>query len=105
MVKLNGVVKLLVFVGLLMTMLLGCAATQTSESTGGYIDDSVITAKVKAAIFDEATLKTLQITVVTFKGEVQLSGFVDSAQNVRKAADVARSVNGVVSVKNDLIVK
>lgn len=104
MVKLHGVVKLLVFIGL-MTMLLGCAATHTSESTGGYVDDSVITAKVKAAIFDEATLKTLQITVVTFKGEVQLSGFVDSSQNARKAAEVARSVNGVVSVKNDLIVK
>ncbi|MFH1033756.1 MAG: BON domain-containing protein [Pseudomonadota bacterium] len=104
MVKLHGVVRLMVILGV-MTMLLGCAATQTRESTGGYVDDSVITAKVKAAIFDEATLKTLQITVVTFKGEVQLSGFVDTAQNARKAGDVAHSINGVRSVKNDLIVK
>jgi len=53
-----------------------------------------ITTKVKAAIFDEPTLKTLQITVVTFKGEVQLSGFVDSAQSVKKAGEVARGVKG-----------
>ncbi|MFH1059047.1 MAG: BON domain-containing protein [Pseudomonadota bacterium] len=104
MMKLHGMVKLVVFLGV-MTMLMGCAATRTSESTGGYVDDSVITAKVKAAIFDEATLKTLQITVVTFKGEVQLSGFVDTAQNVRKAGEVARSVKGVMSVRNDLTVK
>ena len=104
MVKLHGSVKLMVLLAV-MTMLMGCAATRTSESTGGYVDDSVITAKVKAAIFDEANLKTLQITVVTFKGEVQLSGFVDSAHNARKAGEVARSVKGVTSVKNDLIVK
>jgi hemerythrin-like domain-containing protein len=61
---------------------LGCAATQTHESTGEYVDDSVLTTKVKAAILDEATLKTLQIDVQTFKGVVQLSGFVDSAEHV-----------------------
>lgn len=104
MKKFHGIVKLLLFIGLMATFL-GCAATQTSESTGQYVDDSAITTKVKAAIFNDATLKTLQISVETFKGEVQLSGFVDSAQNVRKAGEVARSVKGVVSVKNDLIVK
>jgi osmotically-inducible protein OsmY len=104
MLKLHRILKLLAcFV--LITTFLGCAATQKHESTGQYIDDSVITTKVKAAIFDEATLKTLQINVETFKGEVQLSGFVDSAQSVKKAGEVAGSVKGVVSVKNNLVVK
>jgi len=104
MVKLHRILKLLVCLGLITTFL-GCAATQKRESTGQYVDDSVITTKVKAAIFNEATLKTLQINVETFKGEVQLSGFVDSAQSVKKAGEVAGSVNGVVSVKNNLVVK
>ena len=84
-------------------------AQQAKENIEGavktYVDDAVITAEVKAAIFNEPTLKTLQITVETFKGDVQLSGFVDSAQSVNKAGAVARNVNGVVSVKNDLVVK
>ena len=104
MVKLHRILKLLVCLGLITTFL-GCAATQKRQSTGQYVDDSVTTTKVKAAIFNEATLKTLQINVETFKGEVQLSGFVDSAQSVKKAGEVAGSVNGVVSVKNNLVVK
>lgn len=104
MVKLHRIMKLLVCIGLI-TAFMGCAATQKHESTGQYIDDSAITTKVKAAIFAEATLKTLQINVETFKGAVQLSGFVDSAQSVSKAGEVAGRVVGVVSVKNDLIVK
>jgi len=90
---------------LLATAFLGCASTPTRESSGQYVDDSSITTRVKAAIFDDPSLKVLQINVETFKGEVQLSGFVDSAQNVRKAGEVARGVRGVRSVKNDLIVK
>jgi len=89
----------------LVTAFLGCASTPTRESSGQYVDDSAITTRVKAAIFDDPSLKVLQINVETFKGEVQLSGFVDSAQNVRRAGEVARSVTGVKSVKNDLIVK
>jgi len=89
----------------LITVFLGCAATHKRESTGEYVDDSAITAKVKAAIFNEPTLKTMQISVETFKGAVQLSGFVDSEQSVNKAGAVARNVNGVVSVRNDLVVK
>jgi len=104
MSKLHRISKLLVCIGLL-TAFLGCAATQKHESTGQYVDDSVITTKVKTAIFNETTLKTLQINVKTFKGVVQLSGFVDSAQNVTKAGEVAEHVDGVVSVKNDLVVK
>ena len=83
----------------------GCASTAKHESTGQYIDNSVITSKVKAAIFNDPTLKSMQITVESFKGEVQLSGFVDSAASVQKAGEIARRVEGVVSVKNDLIVK
>ena len=96
--------KFLVCIGLITTYL-GCAATQKQESTGQYVDDSVITTKVKAAIFNDTTLKTLQINVETFKGVVQLSGFVDSAQSVKKAGEVAGGVEGVKEVKNDLIVK
>jgi osmotically-inducible protein OsmY len=82
-----------------------CAATQKHESTGEYVDDSVVTTKVKAAILDEATLKTLQINVQTFKGVVQLSGFVDSAEHVWRAGEVAARVQGVKEVKNDLVAK
>jgi len=84
---------------------LGCAATPTRESSGEYVDDSAITAKVKAAIVNEPSLKVFQINVETFKGEVQLSGFVDSGNSVKKAGEVARGVSGVRSVKNSLIVK
>jgi osmotically-inducible protein OsmY len=89
----------------LLTAFMGCASTPKAESTGQYLDDSTITTKVKAAILDEAKLKTLQINVKTYKGVVQLSGFVDSAHSVAKAGEVAGSVNGVVSVENDLVVK
>jgi osmotically-inducible protein OsmY len=81
------------------------AASQNEESTGQFVDDSVITTRVKAAIFADSTLKTLQINVKTFQGIVQLSGFVDSAQNITTAGKIVRSVNNVTSVKNDLIVK
>jgi osmotically-inducible protein OsmY len=104
MLKLHRIVRFLVCIGLI-TAFLGCATTQKSESTGQHLDDTVITTKVKAAIFDEPTLKTMQINVKTYKGVVQLSGFVDSAQSVRKAGEVARSVTGVTEVRNDLAVK
>ena len=89
----------------LMAASLGCASTPTRESTGEYIDDSTITTKVKSAIFSDPSLKVFQINVETFKGEVQLSGSVDSDQMVKKAGEVARSVGGVKSVRNNLIVK
>ncbi|MBE0605913.1 MAG: BON domain-containing protein [Deltaproteobacteria bacterium] len=83
----------------------GCASTSTRESTGQYVDDSTITTKVKAAIFNDPTLKVFQISVETFKGVVQLSGFVDSAEHASKAGEVARGVGGVKSVNNSLVVK
>ena len=104
MTRRNRILGLLVSIALV-TVFVGCAGTQTRESSGEYIDDSVITSKVKAAIFNEGSLKSLQINVETFKGEVQLSGFVDSAGSVVKAGEVARGVQGVVAVKNNLLVK
>jgi osmotically-inducible protein OsmY len=85
--------------------LIGCASTATSESTGQYIDDTAITTKVKAAILEQPTLKSAEINVETFKGVVQLSGFVSSQDNVNTAMNTARSVKGVSSVKNDMRVK
>lgn len=93
------------FFAVLLASMLGCAATSTSEGTGGYVDDSVITTKVKAAIFEEPSLKSAEINVETFKGTVQLSGFVSSRADINKAVEVARGVKGVTSVKNDMRVK
>ncbi|WP_242393280.1 BON domain-containing protein [Anaeromyxobacter oryzisoli] len=84
---------------------LGCASTRTRESAGEYVDDSAITAKVKAAILQDPALKSLQISVKTYKGVVQLSGFVDSKDMVEKAGKVAGQVSGVRDVKNSLTVK
>ena len=93
------------FLAAALTGLASCASTPTSESTGQYVDDSAITTKVKAVIFEDPKLKVLQITVKTFKGEVQLSGFVDSAEAAARAVKLASGVKGVKSVRNDLIVK
>lgn len=93
------------FLALTLLTVVGCASTSTQEGTGEYIDDSVITAKVKAAILDEPTLKVTEINVETFKGIVQLSGFVSSSAAIGKAAEVARGVRGVKSVKNDIRLK
>ncbi len=94
-----------VLAALAMATALGCAATSKSEGTGEYVDDSVITTKVKAAILEEPTLKTAEINVETFKGVVQLSGFVRTQENVEKATVVAQNVGGVKSVKNDMRLK
>ena len=83
----------------------GCASTRTSESTGEYIDDSVITTKVKSLLGADDFLKSFQIGVETFQGTVQLSGFVNSQKAVDTAVEITRSVKGVKSVKNNLIVK
>lgn len=90
---------------LLLMAVLGCAPTKTHEGTGQYVDDTVITTKVKAAILGEPGLKTAEINVETFKGVVQLSGFVNSREDISKATKVARTVNGVTLVKNDMRLK
>jgi osmotically-inducible protein OsmY len=93
------------FLTALLAFFVGCAATPKQEGTGEYIDDSVLTTKVKAAVFNEPSLKSAEINVETFKGVVQLSGFVSSQADINRAAEVARSVTGVKSVKNDMRVK
>ena len=90
---------------MLIATIAACASTRTQESTGEYVDDSVITSKVKAELAGDDFFKSFQISVETFKGVVQLSGFVNSQQAVDKAGQIARRVNGVKSVKNNLIVK
>ena len=82
-----------------------CAQTATHESTGAYVDDSAITAKVKTAILEDSALKVMQIDVTTTKSVVQLTGAVDSPQMVGRAGTVAAQVSGVSSVQNNLVVK
>ena len=91
-----------VFLAFTLAAMMGCAATTTKESTGEYVDDTVITTKVKAAILDRPTLKLLDIHVETVKGVVHLWGIVASRSAVDEAGKVARGVNGVKSVKNNL---
>ena len=88
-----------------LTALAGCASSQKHESTGQYIDDTAITTSVKAAIFKEPGLKSAEINVETFKGRVQLSGFVATSANADRAVVLAQGVNGVTSVANDMRVK
>ena len=83
----------------------GCAATSTQESTGQYIDDAGITSKVKAKLIGDSTVKARQVDVDTYQGVVQLSGFVDTQEQKDRAAQVAATVPGVKSVKNNLVVK
>lgn len=83
----------------------GCASTHKHEGTGEYVDDSVITTKVKAMLFDEPNLRSGQINVETFKGVVQLSGFVGTQADINRAVEIARTVKGVESVKNDMRLK
>ena len=95
-----------IFAALLaLAMTAGCASTSTREGTGAYVDDAVITTKTKAAIFNEPGLKSAEINVETFKGVVQLSGFVSGQSNMDTAVQVARGVAGVTSVKNDMRLK
>ncbi|MBC8378591.1 MAG: BON domain-containing protein [Methylobacter sp.] len=95
----------LVFVFLLTMLIAGCAGGAKHESTGEYLDDSVLTTKVKATILGDSRLKLLQINVETYKGVVQLSGFVDSESAANRAVELTRKVNGVKSVNNSLIVR
>lgn len=93
------------FAAVALTGLAGCASTEKHESTGQYVDDTTITTKVKAAIFNDPTLKSAEINVETFKGRVQLSGFVASRASIDRAVVVAQGVKGVTSVANDMRIK
>src|SRR6185503_950344 len=84
---------------------LGCAGTQTKESTGEVIDNSAITAKIKAALVDDPMVSAMQIKVKSFRGVVQLSGFVDTEQQKERAQKIAEGIDGVREVRNDIVVK
>jgi osmotically-inducible protein OsmY len=90
---------------LLVALMAGCTSTSTRESTGEYIDDTIITSAVKGELYSDQDFKVGQISVETYKGVVQLSGFVNSAQAASKAVSLAKKVKGVRSVKNSLVVK
>ena len=90
---------------LLVASIAGCAGGTKHESTGEYLDDSILTTKVKTSILGDSKLKLLQISVETYKGTVQLSGFVDSTEAAERAVELARTVRGVKTVNNSLIVK
>ena len=93
------------FLILVLLTVMGCGSTQKQEGTGEYLDDTVITTKVKAAILNEPTLKSAEINVETFKGAVQLSGFVSSSASINKAIEVAKGVAGVKSLRNSMHLK
>jgi osmotically-inducible protein OsmY len=90
---------------MLIAALVACASTSKQSGTGEYVDDSVITTKVKTMLAEDDFLKSFEISVETYKGTVQLSGFVDSQKAIDKAVEITRSVKGVKSVKNNLSVK
>ena len=104
MKKRSGLIGSLILI-MFIAALVACASTSKKESTGQYVDDSVITTKVKSQLAADDFLKSFQISVETFKGTVQLSGFVDTIKAVDIAVEIAHSVKGVKYVKNDLIVK
>jgi osmotically-inducible protein OsmY len=104
MKKRNIVIRYFVLLMLIATFV-ACASTSKQEGAGEYVDDSVITTKVKTMLASDDFLKSFEISVETYKGIVQLSGFVDSQKAVNKAGEIARSVKGVTSVKNNLNVK
>lgn len=93
------------FLAAMLVSVVGCASTSKQEGTGQYIDDSVITTKVKAALVEDPMTKATEINVETFKGVVQLSGFVSSQAAANRAVELARGVRGVTSVKNDMRLK
>ena len=93
------------FAGILILALVACAPTAKREGAGEYVDDALITTKVKAALAADPNVKATEVNVETFKGMVQLSGFVSSKESIRKAIDLARGVTGVKGVKNDMTVK
>ena len=104
MKKINMFIRYFVLV-MLIASFVACASTSKQEGAGEYVDDSVITTKVKSLLAADDFLKSFQIGVQTYKGIVQLSGFVNSQKAIDKAVEITRSVKGVSSVKNNLILK
>jgi osmotically-inducible protein OsmY len=94
-----------VFLAALMLSVVGCAGTATHESTGEYVTDSWITTKVKTVLVESPNVKATEVNVETFKGEVQLSGFVSSQTAMNEAVRLTRDIKGVTAVKNDMRIK
>lgn len=90
---------------ILLISVAGCAGSSTRESTGEYVDDTWITTKVKAALVDDSVVKATEVNVETFKGTVQLSGFVSSKEAMDQAVLVAGNIAGVTAVTNDMQIK
>lgn len=94
-----------ILVACMMVILAGCAGTSTSRATGEYVDDAVITSRVKAAFAADPSVKATEVQVETFRGTVQLSGFVDSRESAQKAVQIARQVKGVKEVRNNTLLR
>ena len=103
--KKRNIVMYCLMIMMLIVTFAGCASTRTHESAGEFVDDSVITTKVKSLLAQDDFLKSFQISVETYQGTVQLSGFVNSQKAVDKAASITSNVKGVKSIKNNLVVK
>lgn len=101
--RLRSIITTLVIV--FSMVMIGCSSTQTQSSTGQLIDDSAITMKVKAKLFDDAIVRSAAISVETFKGTVQLSGFANSKDEINQAESLAKSVEGVRAVRNSIVLK
>lgn len=96
---------LALFAGGVLSLPTGCAGTATRQSTGEYVDDAAITTKVKTALVRDEIVSAMQVDVTTFKGNVQLSGFVDTAEQKSRAEQLAAGVEGVTDVTNNITVK
>lgn len=94
-----------ILLSFMLAMTSACSTSPTSRPIGVAVEDTTITTKIKAALAADPDVKGRDVQVETYRGTVQLSGFVDSPENIRRAADIARRTDGVREVKNDLIVK
>lgn len=101
--KITYLLLLATFASVAVTFNTGCAVVQKRETAGQYTDDKTITARVKSALLADPDVKGTQVNVTTFKGVVQMSGFVDNATQKARAGEIARSVRGVQEVRNDLV--
>ncbi len=95
----------ILLVGALSAIIIACSTSPSAESTGEYLDSSTTTTKVKASLVDELGTSGFAVKVKTYKDQVQLSGFVDTPRIKMRAGTIAAGVDGVRSVRNDIIVK
>lgn len=105
MKKTPNAILVALLIGASLPVMVACSPTPTRETAGEFIDDATITSRVKLALADDPQVKARQVSVETFRGVVQLSGFVDSAADAKRAGELARNVPGVRSVKNDIRTK